>query len=60
MDDADLSILRHVAAIRDVTLDLPRRVPDEWLLRPNEGDWTPAHAFTHTAAGSLPPCVSGA
>ena len=53
MHDADLSILRHFAGIRDVTIKLLSKVPEDWLERPmpGEGDWTPRHAFMHIAGG---------
>lgn len=53
MQEADLSILRHFAGIRDVTIELLRRAPDDWLERPlpGEGGWTPRHAFMHIAGG---------
>ena len=53
MHEADLSILRHFAGIRDVTIELLRKVPEDWLERPmpGEGDWTPRHAFMHIAGG---------
>ena len=53
MNDADLSILRHFAGVRDVTIELLRKVPEDWLERPmpGEGEWTPRHAFMHIAGG---------
>ncbi len=53
MHDADLSILRHFAGIRDVTIALLRRLPEDWLDRPLPGGdgWTVRQAFLHIAAG---------
>ncbi len=53
MHEADLSILRHFAGIRDVTLALLHSLPDDWLERPLPGGdgWTVRKAFLHIAAG---------
>jgi uncharacterized damage-inducible protein DinB len=53
MHEADLSILRHCAAIRDVTVELLRALPEGWLERPLPGGdgWTVRRAFLHIAAG---------
>jgi uncharacterized damage-inducible protein DinB len=53
MHDADLSILRHFAGVRDVTIALLHKVPEDWLDRPLPGGdgWTVRRAFLHIAAG---------